>query len=101
MASSKRIPLVFVLLPLVAVLAVVGVIGWNLYRDYQRSEAEDQEARRQLELAQAEKIKAAKEQVAAQHPGPAADEDELGKLPGQRKKAPVKPVANQTPAQKA
>ena len=102
MASQKRIPLVFVLLPLVAVLGVVGMIGWNLYRDYLRSEAEDEEAKRLLALAQEDQVKSAKAQVAAQHPEPEPieEEDELGRLPGQKKKA-VKPVANQTPAQKA
>ena len=41
MASQKRIPLVVVLLPLVAVLAVVGGLAWNFYKDYQKTEAED------------------------------------------------------------
>jgi hypothetical protein len=106
MASKKRFPLLFVLVPLLSVLGIAGVIGLNLYRDYMKSEAEDEDARRQLAIAQAEQIKAAKAQVEAQHPKSetSAAEDELGNLPGQKKKNQgVKPVTptNQTPAQKA
>jgi hypothetical protein len=101
-ATQKRFPLVFVLLPLLAVLGGVGIIGWNMYREFLRSEAEDDEARKQLAVAQEEKIKAAKAQVAAQHPVVEEEEDELGNLPGQKKKPkPAAPPVNQTPAQKA
>ncbi len=103
MASQKRIPLVFVLLPVVAVLGVAGVFGWNLYRDYLKSEAEDEETRKLVALAEQEKLRNAKAQVAAQQQTQEApEEDELGSLPGQRKK-PVKPTApvNQSPAAKA
>lgn len=102
MASQKRFPLVFVLLPLVAVLGIAGVIGMNLYREYQRSEQEDLDARRQLELAQQEKIKIAKAQVEAQQaPAPVEDEDELGALPGQKKKPKPTTPTNVSPATKA
>ena len=101
MASQKRFPVVFVLLPLVAVLGIAGVVGWNMYRDYMRSEAEDEEAKKLLAIAQEQKVKAAQAQVEAQHaPAPVEDEDELGALPGQKKKPKPQPV-NQTPAQKA
>ena len=102
MASQKRFPLVFVLLPLVAVLAIAGVVGWNMYRDYARSEADDEEAKRQLAIAQDQKMATAKAQVAAQHaPAPVEEEDELGLLPGQKKKPKPSAPANQTPVQKA
>ena len=99
-SSQKRLPLVIVVLPLVAVLAVAGVVGFNMFRDYQRSEAEDEEAKRTLALAQQQKMK--KPQVVEEAPAPVDEpEDELGALPGQRKKPkPAAPV-NQTPAQKA
>jgi hypothetical protein len=102
MASQKRIPLVFVLLPLVAVLGVVGVIGFNFYRDYLKSEAEEEEIKKLLAAQEQEKVRKAKEQVAAQQPLEVApDEDELGNLPGQKKKPkPAAPV-NQTPVAKA
>lgn len=100
--TQKRFPLVFVLLPLLAVLAGAGVIGWNMYREYLRSEAEDEDAKRQLALAQEEKIKAAKAQVAAQHPVVVEpEEDELSNLPGQKRKPKPSAPTNQTPAQKA
>ena len=103
MASpQKRLPLVVVLAPLVAVLAVAGVVGFNMYRDYQRSEAEEEDAKRQLALAQEQKLSNAKARVEAQPP-PApveTDEDELGALPGQKKK-PKPPPVNQSPAQRA
>lgn len=98
-SSQKRLPLVIVLLPLVAVVAVAGVVGFNMYRDYQRSEAEDEEAKRTLALAQQQKVK--QPQVVAPAPAPVEEDDELGSLPGQKRKPkPAAPV-NQTPAQKA
>ncbi|MBL8954824.1 MAG: hypothetical protein JNK82_28865 [Myxococcaceae bacterium] len=101
-SEKKRIPLVFVLLPLVAVLGVVGVIGFNLYRDYLKSEAEEEEVQKLLAAAEQEKVRKAKEQVAAQQPKEVpTDEDELGNLPGQKRKPkPAAPV-NQTPVAKA
>ena len=102
MASQKRIPLVFVLLPLLAVLGVVGVIGFNFYRDYLKSEAEEEEVKKLLAAQEQEKVRKAKEQVAAQQPPEVtADEDELGNLPGQKKKPKPAPVVNQTPVAKA
>lgn len=101
MASpQKRLPLVFVLLPLVAVLGIAGVVGWNLYRDWVKSEQDDDEARRQLATAQAQHTEAAKAQLAPKPDGVPPEEDDLGNLPGQRKK-PKPPPVNQTPAQKA
>ena len=102
MASQKRFPLVFILLPLVAVLAVVGVFGWNFYRDYQKSEAEEEDARKLIAMAEQDKIRKAKAQVAAQQPvvDAPSEEDELGNLPGQKKK-PKPAAVPQTPAAKA
>lgn len=102
MASQKRLPLVVVVLPLVGVLGLAGLIGLNMYRDYVKTEAEDEEVKRQLAIAQEEKIKNAKAQVAAQQAPPVEEEDELGLLPGQKKKPKPTPAStNQTPAQKA
>jgi len=101
-SEKKRVPLVLVLLPLVAVLGVVGFLGLNFYRDYQKTEAEDEEARKLIELAEQEKLRKAKAQVAAQQPQEApAEEDELGSLPGQRKKPKAAAPVNLSPAAKA
>jgi hypothetical protein len=99
---QKRLPLVVVLAPLLAVLGIAGVVGWNLYRDWTTSEAEDAEASKQLTVAQGEKARAAREQKHPDEVKPQpTEEDDLGNLPGQKKKnTAVKPVAG-TPAQKA
>jgi hypothetical protein len=107
-SEKKRIPMVAVLLPLVAVLGLAGVMGVNLFRDYQKSEAEDEDTRKQIALEEqthAKKKKpapvAAVEVVDA---GSGDDEDELSNLPKNVHKkptgGPVK-VATGTPAQKA
>jgi hypothetical protein len=99
-AAKKKVPLVVVLLPLIAVLGIAGVVGWNLWKDFQRSEAEDEEARHQLEIAQQEKIRAAKRPVEAVVDA-GTPEDDLGNLPPGMRKKPVKPVAPKSPAEKA
>jgi hypothetical protein len=101
--QKKRLPLFFVLVPVLCVLGIVALIGWNLYRDYQRGEAEDEETRKFQAAQEAEKVRAAKSQVAAQQPkAEPVDEDELGSLPGQKKKAPkVTAPKDQTPATRA
>lgn len=102
-SSQKRIPLFVVLVPLLAVLGIAGVIGFNLYRDYLKSEAEDEEARRLLSLAQEEQVRNSRAQVPVPQPKPepVEEEDELGSLPGQKKKVKSTAPSSQTPAQRA
>jgi hypothetical protein len=104
--QKKRFPLVLVLLPLVAMLGIAAVVGANLYREYARSEVEDDEAKKLIAMEEAEKAK-------APHPprepppkveAPVEPEEDLGNLPkGMHKKPAGKPSApsNQTPAQKS
>ncbi|MBK7857687.1 MAG: hypothetical protein IPJ65_03460 [Archangiaceae bacterium] len=97
-SSQKRIPLFVVLVPLLAVLGIAGVIGFNLYRDYLKSEAEDEEARRLLSLAQEEQVRNSRAQVPVPQPKPepVEEEDELGSLPGQKKKVKSTAPSSQT-----
>jgi predicted negative regulator of RcsB-dependent stress response len=101
---KKSFPVIWVVLPLFAVLAVAGVVGWGMYQDYQHTEAEEEEARRQAAAAQVQRARAAAQNrvEAPKAEAPADDEDELVALPrGAVKKAPRTNTANLSPAQRS
>jgi hypothetical protein len=101
MASQKRFSLVFVLIPLVAVLGIIGVVGWNMYREYAKGEAEEEETRRVAKLDEDDRLKAARAKAQPQKVEPLPPDDELGNLPKVQPKKPVKAAAATSPAQKA
>ncbi len=107
-SEKKRIPMIAVLVPLVAVLDMATFMGINLYRDYQKSVADDEETRRQIALEEKQRAKAAKKPpvVAEVVDAGAApeEEDEFGNLPKnvhhRPTTAPVRAPTG-TPAQRA
>jgi hypothetical protein len=101
--AKKRIPMVVVLLPIVAVLGIAAAVGWNLWRDYQKSEAEDEESRRIAAEGQADaRQRNRPAPVEAVVDAGTPEDDELAKLPpGQKRPPTVRAPVGQTAAQKS
>jgi hypothetical protein len=96
-SEKKRIPLVVILLPLIAVLGLAGFMGLNLWKEYQRSEHEDEDARQRDAVEQQQRVKKRRQQVVEAGPldaGLPVDDDDLANLP---KGTPRRPRVAETP----
>jgi hypothetical protein len=106
-AEKKPIPMVVIVAPLLIVLGLAGFVGLNLYRDYQRTERDEEEQQRRDEAEQHERVKKPKPVAVVDTPldagAPAPVEDDLTNLPkgGQKKTGTPTKAATGTPAQRA